>query len=390
MADAALDVPDDAHPEPDADPRARRERARLAATRFLMGAEPLSVPQRLRALADAAQSQAPDVYGVGGEVTALESELCDVLGTEAAVLMPSGTMAQQCALRVWADRSGRTAVAVHGLSHMVLHEEAALEALHGVRMEVLTRDRRPLQAADLAHAPGPHAALSIELPLRDAGYLLPEWDDLVALVDAARAKGMAIHLDGARLWESQPFYGRTHAEIAALADTVYVSFYKGLDAVAGAALAGPADVIADARAWQHRHGGRLYTMHPLAIGARQGLARLGEFGGLTDRARELAGALTSLPGVRVHPDPPQVNAFVLHLDVDAEAFAEQALLHAERTGTWTFGRLSPSDVPGWSSTEVVVGAATLGWDVGEVTELTAALLRRARGEDAEERPPAGR
>ncbi len=378
MADAAPDVPDDAHPEPDADPDGRRERARLAATRFLMGAAPVTVPEQLRALADSAQSQAPDVYGAGGEVGALEAELCELLGTEAAVLMPSGTMAQQCALRVWADRSGRPAVAVHGLSHLVLHEEAALEALHGVRMEVLTRDRRPLGADDLRAAPGPHAALAVELPLRDAGYLLPEWDDLVALVDAARARGMAIHLDGARLWESQPFYGRPHAEIAALADTVYVSFYKGLDAIAGAALAGPADVIADARSWQHRHGGRLYAMHPIAIGARQGLARLSEFAGYAQRARELAAALTALPAVRAFPSPPQVNAFVLHVDVDAAAFAEQTLLHAESTGTWTYGRLAPGDVPGWSSTEVVVGPATLGWDVAEVVELTATLLRAAR------------
>jgi len=379
MADTT-DVPEDAHPGPDDGPAGRRERARLAATRYLLGTAPLTVPERLRSLADAAESPAPDVYGTGGEVAALEAELCEVLGKPAAVLMPSGTMAQQCALRVWADRSARPGVAVHGLSHLVLHEQSALEALHGVRMEVLTRERRPLDAADLAQAPGPLAALAVELPLRDAGYLLPTWNDLVALVDAARAKGMAIHFDGARLWESQPYYDRPHAQIAGLADTVYVSFYKGLDAVSGAALAGPADVIADARAWQHRHGGRLYAMHPVAIGARQGLARLGEFAGYADRARKLAAALAQLPGVRVHPDPPQVNAFVLHLDVDADSFTEQALQHAETTGTWTYGRLTPADVPGWSSTEVVVGPATTGWEVAEVVEVTATLLRRARGE----------
>ena len=62
---------------------------------------------------------------------------------------------------------------------------------------------------------------------------------------------MALHLDGARLWESRPFYENArYAEIAALFDTVYFSFYKGLGGLAGGALAGPADVIAEARVWQ--------------------------------------------------------------------------------------------------------------------------------------------
>ena len=72
-----------------------------------------------------------------------------------------------------------------------------------------------------------------------------------------------MHMDGARLWESAPFYGRSYAEIAALFDTVYVSFYKGVGAIAGAALAGPADFIAEARVWQRRHGGDLVNSTPM-------------------------------------------------------------------------------------------------------------------------------
>jgi threonine aldolase len=73
---------------------------------------------------------------------------------------------------------------------------------------------------------------------------------------------VALHLDGARLWECRPFYGRDYAQIAGLFDSVYVSFYKTLGGIAGAALAGPADVIAEARVWQRRQGGNLVRLFP--------------------------------------------------------------------------------------------------------------------------------
>ena len=127
--------------------------------------------------------------------------------------------------------------------------------------------------------------MAIELPLREAGYLLPPWDELVGLVEAAQARGIPVHLDGARLWESQPFYDRPLAEIAALGDTVYVSFYKGLGGIAGAALVGPADVIAEARHWQHRHGGTLVSVYPPRGRGPRGAAHPGGPLRLVRRAR---------------------------------------------------------------------------------------------------------
>jgi threonine aldolase len=245
-------------------------------------------------------------------------------------------------------------------------------------MEQLTSDRRPLTADDLTGAPGPYGALCVELPLRDAGYLLPGWDDLVALAEAARERGTPVHLDGARLWESQPFYGRGHAEIAALFDTVYVSFYKGLGGIAGAALAGPKDVVDACRRWQHRHGGTLYSLYPLVVAARQGLSRLDAFASYAARARDVALAMADVPGLRVHPQPPHTNAFVLYADVPASALREAALKLAETSGTWALGRVADADVPGWAATELVVGPATLEWSVDELVDVVAALVERAR------------
>ena len=94
------------------------------------------------------------------------------------------------------------------------------------------------------------------MPQREIGGQLPSWSDLEAQVAWARDRGVAVHMDGARLWESGPFYERSYAEIAALFDSVYVSFYKGIGAIAGAALSGPAPFIGEARLWQRRSGGR--------------------------------------------------------------------------------------------------------------------------------------
>src|SRR4029453_15083491 len=113
--------------------------------------------------------------------------------------------------------------------------------------------------------------LLLELPQREIGGRLPEWDDLLAQVEWARARQIALHLDGARLWEAQPFYDRPHAEIAGLFDSVYVSFYKGLGGMGGAALAADAGTIAEARVWLRRHGGNLVTLHPFVVAAERAL-----------------------------------------------------------------------------------------------------------------------
>ena len=357
----------------------RRRAARRGCTRWLMGHGDVSPAAWLAATADAATEADLDRYGELGEVAALEREVADLLGTEAAVLMPSGVLAQQAALRSWADRSPTDAVAVHGLSHLVLHELDALTELHGLRPQLLTREPRQPTVADLDALAGPLAAITLELPLRDAGFLLPTWDELVAFSERARERGVPLHLDGARLWESGPFYGRPYAEIAGLADSVYVSFYKGLGGMAGAALAGPADLVAEARRWQVRHGGRLFTLLPYAVAAREGLRRyLPRMGEYAERAHDLAAALDQLPGVRVTPQPPPTNSFRVFVDVDQDRLVEAGLRTAEEQHVALLLGWVGADVPGWSMTELVVGDATLAWPVDEQVAAVAALVDLAR------------
>ncbi len=314
-----------------------------------------------------------DRYGDGALLEDLEAEVADLLGKPAAVFMPSGTMAQQIALRIWADRKGVRTVAFHPTCHLELHEDKAYEYLHGLHGRLMGDPNELITLKDLEQVREPLAALVLELPQRELGGRLPEWDDLVAQVEWARDSGVVLHLDGARLWETAPYYRRPYAEIAGLFDTVYVSFYKGLGGIGGCALAGPEDVIAQARVWQRRHGGSLF--YPYALAARAGLQqRLGRMGDYYARALEIAEALRGHPDVEVVPDPPQVPMMHLRLRISADALREAALDLAEETGIWTFVDSVPSGSPSWRRVELTVGDATMGFTGAEVRELLDRLL----------------
>ena len=282
--------------------------------------------------------------------------------------MPSGTLAQQAVLRIWCDRSGSRRVALPDLSHLVHHEEDGPRRLHGLEWDFLTTGRRTPVAADLAAVPGRLGAALTELPLRDAGCLLPSWDDLVGLSAAARERGVPLHLDGARLWESQPFYDRPLAEIAGLFDSVYVSFYKGLGAQAGACVVADQDVVDELRVWRKRMGGTLFAMTPYAVGAllglRDELPRMGEY---ADWARSLAAALPSR-GLRVHPAVPGMCTFEVYADGVAEDVNERLLDFMAAEGTVLCGPFRQTDDPGTVVTEVSCYAAATSYDPEKVAD----------------------
>jgi threonine aldolase len=355
------------------DLRARRKAAADNCERWLSHRK-MSVPDRLRQLAEVATDDQSDGYGSGGEVATLEEEVAELLGKPAAVFLPTGIMAQQSVLRVYADRAGTSRVAVHGLSHLLVHELNALEEVHHLRIERLTSDPRQPRPDELAAIPGKLAAVTLELPLRDAGFVLPTWDELVVFAESCAERGVPLHLDGARLWESTPYLEHSLAEIAALASSVYVSFYKVLGGVSGAALAGPEDVIAEVRRWQRRLGGNVYSLFPYAVSARDGLRTvLPLMDDLHQRAVELAMALQS-EGFQVFPEPPHTNSFRLYAPCAAEAIELAAVERMETTRESICGPWQPADVPGWSWVELVMTPTSLEWAVDEITKAFRELL----------------
>jgi threonine aldolase len=266
-----------------------------------------------------------------------------------------GVVAQQAALRAWADRSGWSAVALHPASHIAVDERGALEQLHPLRC-IRIGGSGHFSADTLQSVGEPLAAVTIELPLRRAGFRLPEWSDLVDVSDWCHEHGVPLHLDGARLWEAQPFYGRPLAEIAGLADSVYVSFYKGLGGLGGCALAGDADFLTATAPWVTRLGGELFATYPYVLSALQGMDdRLPHMADYRDRAVALAHHLEGIPGVIV--EQPQVNGFRIHLASDAEELAARHRDLADETRTWLF-RFTDSPVAGYGMAEIQIGGTS--------------------------------
>jgi threonine aldolase len=348
--------------------------------RILAGFDPQARDPRtaLLALAERAPDETQtDRYGGGPLAERLEERIAGLVGKEAAVWMPSGTMAQQIALRVHAGRKGRRVVAFHPQCHLEAHEEHAYQWLHDLRAVLLGDRDRLITADDLIALAEPVAALLLELPQRDLGGQLPPWDDLVATCEAARARDAALHLDGARLWQCSPFYGRPLDEIAALFDTVYVSFYKDLGAPAGCALAGPQELIDEARVWQVRHGGRLFSAYPFLLAAERGLDEvLPRLPAYVERARELGTVLAGLEDVSVVPDPPQTAMFHVLVRRPFEALREASFDLAEETKVWLAFWNETAD-PQVQRTELTITEASFAVSPAEAGELWQALLERS-------------
>lgn len=328
-------------------------------TRFLMGHGYRRIHAELAELiASIGPDEEPDVYGAGAAIEEFEREIARLLGMEAAVFLPSGTMAQQIALRIWSEWKHCPTVAYHPLCHVETREEKGYQRLHGLHARLVGDPRRLITLDDLNAVAEPVAALLLELPQRDLGGMLPSWAELQAQAAWARERGAAVHMDGARLWESATYYGRSYAEIAALFDSVYVSFYKGIGAIAGAALAGAAAFIAEARVWQVRHGGRVIHQYPQVLSARAGLRkRLNRFAHYHERAVQVAHVLGSIPGILIKPDPPQTHMMHVYLRGDAERLTATAMAIARDEGVLLFRTLRPTDLPGYVMFELAIGDA---------------------------------
>jgi threonine aldolase len=324
----------------------------------LSGHPRMSMTDQLDAIAAQARNyESQDYYGEGELIESFENQISQLLGKEAAVFLPSGTMAQNIALRIWSGLKGSNCVGFHATSHLELHEHQAYQALHGLRAVLLGSADRVISLADLEAVGERLCAVLLELPMREIGGQLPAWDELLAQSQWAREHDCALHMDGARLWQCTPYYQRSMAEIAALFDSVYLSFYKDMGGIAGSALAGTEEFIQSARTWISRAGGKLYSQFPYLLAARAGMERnLDAMPAAVDAAHWLAAFLNTLDGLETIPPHPPTNLFHLSLPGSPSDWAERACDWSERHNVFILP-MPRASVDGRSIVEFSMGRA---------------------------------
>lgn len=338
---------------------------------------PVDPRSLLRALAERPEAElAPDFYGNGGAVARLEARTAALLGKPAASFLIKGVTAQLVLLRALTEmRAG--AVAIPALGHMAVDEADAVDHLIAPPVIRLGGDG-PYGVADIEALDAKPAICVVELPLRRAAYRLLPFDALAALSAWCRARDVHLHVDGARIWEAAAGYGVTPAALAALADSVYVSFYKGLGGLAGAALAGDRWLLDALKPWKTRLGGDLSTAFPYALAALDGLdMKLPRMADYVARARALSASLAER-GLGSVPGVPHTNAFRILLPGTPDALSQANRAFARRHGIWLFNGFEAL-AGDRAAAEIVVGEAAMASSDVEIAGWIAELA----GEGAE-------
>ncbi|HCD60048.1 MULTISPECIES: threonine aldolase family protein [Exiguobacterium] len=309
------------------------------------------------ALRTVSADQPSDIYGNGEFIKTFERKMADLLGHEDAVFFPSGTMAQQIALRIWSDEQGNRKVAYHPLCHLEIHEQDGLKKLHGIE-PVLVGEADWLMTMDDIKALPDVSCLLLELPQRELGGLLPSREELEIICTYARKQNIRLHLDGARLLEVLPYYEAEAKDIAQLFDSVYISFYKGLGGVAGAILAGPETFCQEARIWKRRYGGDLISLYPYILSAdyyyEQRKNRMAEYHAA---AKALARRLNAIPGISTRPLEPVSNMFHLYFKAEKKVVEEKLIAIQLQGPVCIAGYLVEKDIG--CATEINIGDSFL-------------------------------
>ena len=298
------------------------------------------------------------MFGNDHSAQLIEDRVARLLGTEAALWLPTGTLAQGIAARIHGQQANNKQLLLHPTSHLLLHEEQGYQYAHGCSAKVVGKWREPFSACDISAGSG---CAFIELPQRHSGGKLTSWNELQKIKERCKTLNMPLHMDGARLWSCRPFYdNRSYADIVTGFDSVYVSFYKDIGAIGGAALAGSEAFIDDARKWRTRLGGFSVGSWPLIYDALYLIdKRLKQMPAFIEKARVLARTIRNISGLHIDPLIPHTNLFHILLEVSADKaeFARDQI--AKKHGIWLSDRFWNYGSPNSCAMEIVVGEKAL-------------------------------
>lgn len=299
----------------------------------------------------------PDGYNQGPLIDKLEARVAHFLGKEKALFFHKGVVAQLVALKVVAESKNNQKVIVHPNSHIAGDEQNAYQALMGLRGIQLGKMHQPFDSNAVSDVTESVGSLVVEMPLRRAGFKLTPWDELVKMKKWAEEYNTHFHMDGARLWESTHYYQKSLAEIASLFDSTYVSFYKGIGGLSGAALAGDADFIEKCKVWRSRMGGDLYSAFPMLITTLEGLDHtLEKIPSWVERAHEIAKLLNEMDKVQV--EKPHTNGFLVMVVGDLETLNNKLTMLNKRFNMVLMLRFDSTEVSDIQKAELQVGSGS--------------------------------
>jgi threonine aldolase len=237
----------------------------------------LTLPTPGMRAAIAAAPVGDDVYCEDPTIRALEERVADLLGHEAGLFCATGSLANLLGVRLLVEPGEE--VVCDAQAHIARAELGAHAAVHGLTMRTYPSIRGRVDVDEIAAIVAPNAgpglvstkAVAVENTHNFGGGTIQDIDQLTAVADLCRKRGMGFHLDGARLWNAHVASGVALATYGRLFDTVSVSFSKGLGAPVGSMLVSSADRIALARVWRKRLGGGWRQAGILAAGAAYAL-----------------------------------------------------------------------------------------------------------------------
>lgn len=276
-----------------------------------------------------------DVYGEDPTVNRLQERIAAVLGKEAALFVPSGTMANQICLHVLTD-PGDEVILERG-SHVFNYESGAAGLLSGIQLHPLEGERGRLGPAQVENAVRPPAdvlphsrVVSIENTANKAGGVVYSPRRIQAIAEVAQSNDLFVHLDGARLWNAATALDVDEHTLAAPADLTWVALSKGLGAPVGSVIAGPSSLIDDARRTRKQFGG---GMRQAGVLAAAGLYALKHHRPHLNRdhekAHRLAQGLAECPPFTIDPDEVETNIVIFEVP---EGTAENVVEHLRETG----------------------------------------------------------
>src|SRR6266567_1443427 len=283
----------------------------------------LSPAAYVRLLAEIAETRgiALDDYSLGGVVAELEARMAALLGKEAAIFLPTGTLANHLAVRLLAQRGRR--ILVQQESHLWNDEGDCAQHLSGLTLVPLASGRATFTLAEVEQAVEgapemrvavPVGAISIETPVRRVAGEAFDPAEMRAISAFARRRGIGLHLDGARLLLEAAYTGIAPADTAALFDTVYVSLWKYLNAASGAILAGPRALLDGLYHQRRMFGGSLPHAWPYAAVALHFLDGFAErFAEAVTVADRLYAALREHRGIALERPPHATNVTILRV-----------------------------------------------------------------------------